>query len=166
MNVRRNFFLLFTAKTIEISVEANLTNSHSSVAVNQVISELKVTKRRPPRLSQPRRYLRLFARREMPHIEVKRVIHKHRVTHSLLHSFTPSPILLRRQPDLKARSLHRGSREGACRDISEISGDSSLPGRGCVHALRLEHQPAQPVQAAEPLMRPREVLRWEAKGKT
>jgi hypothetical protein len=74
----------------QISVEANLINSHSSVAVDQVMSEVKVTKRRPPRLSEPPRYLRLFTRREMPQSEVKRVIDKHRVTHSLLHPFTDS----------------------------------------------------------------------------
>jgi len=46
MNVRRNFLLLFTAKKIDISVEANLINSQSSVAANQVMSELKVTKKK------------------------------------------------------------------------------------------------------------------------
>jgi hypothetical protein len=90
-------FFCFAAKKIDISVKANLINSHSSVAINQVMSELKVTKKRPPRLSQPRRYLRLFARGEMPHSEVNRVIDEHRVTHSftpsLLHSFTPSPFI-------------------------------------------------------------------------
>jgi hypothetical protein len=83
----------------------------------------------------------------------------------LLHSFTPSPIHLRRQPDFKARSLHLGSREGACRNVAEIR-TRFTPGVGSVHDLRPECQPEKSVRGAESLMQQKEILEAErAKGK-